>query len=58
MFYTPKGFVFENKSQKPLKEGGGAAETLITTVLDPDGSRGLKSPIQIFECDCRIFTLF
>jgi len=42
MFYTPKGFVFENKSQKSLKEGGGAAETLITTVLDPDGSRGLK----------------
>lgn len=42
MFYTPKGFVFENKSQKSLKEGGGAAETLITTVLDPDGSIGLK----------------
>jgi len=42
MFYTPKGFVFENKVQKPLKEGGSAAETLITTKLDPDGSKGLK----------------
>ena len=42
MFYTSKGFVFENKVQKPLKEGGSAAETLITTKLDPDGSKGLK----------------
>ena len=42
MFYTPKGFVFENKVQKPLKEGGKAAETLITAKLDTDGSKGLK----------------
>jgi hypothetical protein len=41
MFYAPKGFIFETKSQKLLKEGGNAAETLIKA-LDPDGSKGLK----------------
>lgn len=42
MFYAPKSFIFENKTQKVLKEGGAAAETLIDKVLDPDGSKGLK----------------
>ena len=42
MFYAPKGFIFKTKSQKLLKEGGSAAETLIDIKLDPDGSKGLK----------------
>ena len=41
MFYAPKGFVFEEKKQQVLKEGGAAAESLIPQ-LDPDGTKKLK----------------
>jgi hypothetical protein len=41
MFYAPKGFVFEEKKQQVLKEGGAAAESLIPQ-LDPDGTKELK----------------